>query len=213
MEEKMKVLILSAHTDDAEVGCGGSIIKFLEDGWDLLWVAFSVAEDSLPKDMPKDTLRKEFLNVLKMLNLKEKNYIIHNFKVRHLQENRQDVLEELVRIRRDFSPDLVIGPSLHDYHQDHHVVANEAVRAFKTSASLIGYELPWNHITFDTNLFVKLNEYHIRKKYELLQNYQSQFVQRRNYFSKEYIYGIAKVRGIQCNADYAEAFEVIRWII
>lgn len=213
MDEKMKVLVLSAHTDDAEVGCGGSIIKFIEDRWDLLWVAFSVAEDSLPRNMPKDTLRKEFLSVLKMLNLKEKNYIIHNFKVRHLQENRQDVLEELVRIRRDFNPDLVISPSLHDYHQDHHVVANEAIRAFKTSASLIGYELPWNHITFDTNLFVKLNERHMHKKFELLQNYQSQFAQRKTYFSKEYIYGIAKVRGIQCNADYAEAFEVIRWII
>jgi N-acetylglucosamine malate deacetylase 1 len=209
----MRMLILSPHTDDAELGCGGSIAKFIEEGHDILWVVFSIAEESLPKDLPKDTLKQEFQNVASCLGLCEKNYKIYNFRVRHLTENRQDILEDLIKIRRDFMPDIVLIPSTNDYHQDHQVVSQEAVRAFKMSSSIIGYELPWNHITFDTNMFVRLNKSHVEKKYGLLKYYKSQFLIERNYFSEEFIFGLAKVRGTQCNASYAEAFEVIRWII
>lgn len=209
----MKLLILSPHTDDAELGAGGSITKHVKENHEILWVVFSTAEESLPKNLPKDTLRKEFLKVIENLGLKEKNYRIYNFKVRRLNENRQDILEELIKIRDNFNPDLVMSPSLNDYHQDHHVIANEAIRAFKTNASIIGYELPWNHVTFDTNLFIKLNKYYIKKKFELLQNYKTQFAKGRNYFSKEYVFGLAKVRGTQCNVEYAEAFKIIRWTI
>lgn len=209
----MRILILSPHTDDAELGCGGSISKFVEEKHEILWVVFSTAEESLPKGLPKDTLKKEFLSIMKEFGLKEKNHKIFNFKVRHLHEKRQHILEELIKMRNDFNPDLVMIPSLNDYHQDHQVVANEAVRAFKMDASIIGYELPWNHITFDTNLFIKLEKHYIEKKFKLLQKYKSQSMKKRGYFSKEYVLGLAKVRGIQCNAEYAEAFEVIRWIM
>lgn len=209
----MKLLILSPHTDDAELGCGGSISKFIEGNHDILWIVFSTAEDSLPKGLPKDTLKKEFLNVAKDLELTKKNYRIFNFKVRRLHEERQTILEELSKIRSNYNPDLVIIPSLNDYHQDHQVVANEAVRAFKTNASIIGYEMPWNHINFSTNLFIRLQKHHIEKKFNLLLNYKSQLMKRRDYFSKEYVFGLAKVRGTQCNSNYAEAFEVIRWIL
>lgn len=209
----MKILILSPHTDDGELGCGGSIAKLLDEGNELLWVVFSIAEDSLPKSLSNDTLRKEFLKVTEHLGLHERNYKIYNFKVRHLQEHRQEVLEEIVKIRHNFGPDIVMIPSLKDYHQDHQVVANEAVRAFKMDASIIGYELPWNHLTFDTNMFIRLDKRYINIKYELLKYYESQFLEGRNYFSQEYVFGLARVRGTQCNAIYAEAFEVIRWMI
>ena len=209
----MRILILSPHADDAELGCGGSIVKFVEEKADLLWMVFSTAEDSMPKDLPKDTLKREFLSVVNALRLNEKNYRIYSFKVRHLHQYRQDILEELIKVRKDFCPDLVIMPSLNDYHQDHIVVANEAVRAFKTSASIIGYELPWNHVTFNTNLFIRLEKRHIEKKFDLLKNYKSQFILKRRYFSREYVFGLARVRGVQCNSEYAEAFEVVRWMI
>lgn len=209
----MKLLFLSPHTDDVELGCGGSISKFIDEHHEILWIIFSTAEDSLPKDLPKDTLKKEFLNVTKNLGLVEKNYKIFNFKVRRLHEERQVILEELNKIRSQFKPDLVVIPSLNDYHQDHQVVANEAIRAFKTNASIIGYEMPWNHITFSTNLFIRLQKHHVEKKFDILQNYQSQLIKRKDYFSKEFIFGLAKVRGTQCSAEYAEAFEVIRWIL
>ena len=209
----MKILILSPHTDDAELGCGGGIVKFVEEGHKILWVVFSTAEESLPKDLQRDTLKKEFLDGIKGLNLKEENYKIFNFKVRNLHEYRQEILEELINMREEFKPQMVIGSSLNDFHQDHQVVANEMIRAFKTTSSIICYELPWNHITFNTQLFIKLKRKHIIKKCEMLKNYKSQLTKRKTYFSEEFIYGLAKTRGVQSDSEFAEAFEVIRWMI
>jgi len=209
----MRVLVLSPHTDDAELGAGGSIIKLLEEGNEIFWIVFSTAEDSLPQNIPKDTLKKEFQDSMKTLGLDKTNYKVYNFKVRHLHRYRQEILEILVKTRNKVRPHLVIGPSLHDFHQDHQVIANEMIRAFKTTSSIISYELPWNHITFNTQLFIKLKQHHIDKKWEILQNYKSQMIERRPYFSKKFISGLAKVRGVQCNSKYAEAFEVIRWIV
>ena len=209
----MKVLVLSPHTDDAELGCGGTIIKLLEDGNEIFWIVFSTAEDSLPAGLPKDTLKREYFDVLKALGLKEDSCKVFDFKVRNLNKYRQEILEDLIKIRNEYRPDVVIGPSLNDLHQDHQVVAHEMVRAFKTTSSIICYELPWNHISFDTQCFVKLNKGQIEKKCDILKSYQSQFIMGKPYFSNEYIYGLAKARGIQCNSEYAEAFEVVRWMI
>ena len=208
----MNVLILSPHADDAELGCGGSAAKFIEDGDNLLWIVFSTAEDSLPAILPKDTLKIEFIGVANEIGLAENNYKIFNFKVRHLHESRQEILDELVNIREDFNPQLVIGPSINDYHQDHQIVANEMIRAFKTTSSIISYELPWNHVTFNTQLFIKLSEQNMSKKVTVLKNYVSQVMQNKAYFSNDVLYGLANTRGVQCNSKYAEAFEVIRWM-
>jgi|ADurb_Met_03_Slu_FD_contig_41_1278173_length_1281_multi_4_in_0_out_0_2 LmbE family N-acetylglucosaminyl deacetylase len=206
-----KILLLSPHTDDVELGCGGSVAKFIEQGHDLLWIAFSVAEDSLPAGMPKDTLAKEFEKVVQIYGLGPDQREILGFKVRHMSERRQEVLDHLVRVRSRFGPDIVVGPSIHDHHQDHQVVANEMVRAFKSSASIMCYELPWNNVRFDDQLFVTLNEEHMDKKWEALQVYRSQLAKDRSYFEREFIFGTARMHGVQCNHRYAEAFEVVRW--
>lgn len=209
----MKTLIVSPHTDDAEIGCGGTIYKLLEEENSIYWIVFSTAEASLPKNLPKDTLKREFLSVLHNYNIPKLEYEIFNYEVRNLNNYRQEILQTLVDVGNKFSPDLVIGPSLNDFHQDHQIVANEVVRAFKMSASIIAYELPWNHITFNTQLFVKLQKKHLDKKWAILQNYKTQFLVGKQYFSKEFIFGLAKTRGVQCNAMFAEAFEVIRWMM
>lgn len=208
-----KMLVLSPHTDDAELGCGGSLSKFISQGHEILWVCFSTAEESLPPDFPPNALKKEFEEVLSYLGLDKKNSLIMDYKVRKLSEVRQEVLENLVNIRKSFIPDIVIGPSLNDFHQDHGVVAQEMIRAFKTSCSILCYELPWNHVEFKTQFFVKLNETQIESKLNMLECYKTQLVAKRNYFTKEFIKGLARVRGAQINHDFAEAFEVVRWQI
>jgi LmbE family N-acetylglucosaminyl deacetylase len=206
------VLILSPHTDDAEMGCGGSIYRFIQEKKNIYWIVFSTAEDSIPKNLPINILITEFEEVMRNLNLKESNYLIKNFKVRNLMEHRQEILEILIKIKNTFHPDLVIGPSLNDFHQDHNVIANEMIRAFKTSSSIICYELPWNHIKFDTQFFITLTDEHIAKKWSLLETYKSQFVVGRHYFSEDFVRGLAFTRGAQVSEKFAEAFEVIRWI-
>lgn len=209
----MKYLLLAPHTDDIELGCGGTVLKLLEEGNEIHWVVFSTAEDSVPPGMPLDTLKKEFLSVAKSLGLSETQYEICSYPVRNFDLHRQEILEKLVSIRREIKPDVVIGPSLHDVHQDHQVIANEMVRAFKTSASILCYELPWNHTEFENQCFSKLSDKLIEKKIALLNNYSSQVSLNRSYFSAEFIKSWAKMRGIQCNTEYAESFEVVRWIL
>jgi LmbE family N-acetylglucosaminyl deacetylase len=209
----VRILILSPHTDDAELGAGGALFKFLGNGDELSWIVFSVAEESLPSSLPKDTLKKEFLDVVSSIGLRKDMYKTFDYRVRYLHRHRQKILEEMVRTNKDFSPELVIGPSLNDHHQDHQIVAGEMIRAFKKSSSIISYELPWNHIEFNTQLFVRLERTHIERKFQLLQKYHSQTMLQKPYFEKEFIFGWAKMRGVQIGSDFAEAFEVARWII
>lgn len=208
-----KILVLSPHTDDAELGCGGTIVRLIEEGCQILWLVFSTAEESLPAGFARDTLANEFKSVVQKLSLGGENYKIFKYKVRHLQESRQEILEHLVEVNNSFHPDMVIGPSLNDFHQDHIVVAHEMVRAFKTTSSIICYELPWNHVNFQTQYFVKLNEKQIERKIELLQSYKTQFAKKRSYFSSDFVRGLASTRGAQVDNKYAEAFEVVRSII
>ena len=195
-----------------ELGAGGTLCKLLEEGHEIYWNVFSTAESSLPEGMPKDTLRKEFMAVAHQAGVDESHYTIYDFKVRYLFASRQEILDELVKTRRKIQPDLVVGPSLNDHHQDHQVIANEMVRAFKNTSSIISYELPWNHVNFNMQLFYRLEKKHIEKKIKLLKNYKSQIAINRRYFANEFIKGEARTRGVQVNSDYAEAFEVIRWI-
>jgi len=207
------VLVLSPHTDDAELGCGGTIAKLIKEGKNIFWVVFSTADESLPASMEKDTLANEFKKVTKSIGLSRKNYEIYHFPVRKLSEHRQEVLEELIKFRKSFKPDLVIGPSLNDFHQDHTVVANEMIRAYKSSANIICYELPWNHIQFNTQLFIELSDEFMGTKIKMMNIYKSQFYLKRTYFSKDFVKGLARTRGSQVNVNYAEAFEVVRWRI
>jgi len=207
------ILVLSPHTDDAELGCGGTIAKFIKEGKNIFWIVFSTADESLPDNMAKDTLANEFKKVTKSVGLTRKNFEIYHFPVRKLSDHRQEVLEELVKFRKSFKPDLVIGPSLNDFHQDHTVVANEMIRAYKSSSNIICYELPWNHIQFNTQLFIQLSDEFIRTKIKMMNVYKSQFYLKRTYFNRDFIKGLARTRGSQINVNYAEAFEVVRWRI
>jgi LmbE family N-acetylglucosaminyl deacetylase len=205
-----KILVLAPHTDDGEFGCGGSVAKFIEEGKDVFYVAFSTAEDSVPEGYPKNILEIEVRQATKVLGINPNNLIIYKFQVRKLNYVRQEILEELVKIRNEIKPDLVFIPSPNDLHQDHYTVAIEGIRAFK-QISILGYELPWNNITFHTQSFIKLEERHIIKKIDALKAYRSQ--QKRFYANEEFIRSLAITRGTQISIRYAEAFEVIRWVI
>ena len=97
-------------------------------------------------------------------------------------------------LKKEIEPDLVFMPSPNDLHQDHYTVAMEGLRAFKQT-SILGYELPWNNITFNTVAFISLNEGHVAKKIEAIKQYESQ--SHKNYVREDFIRGWAKTRGVQ----------------
>jgi len=205
-----RILILAPHTDDGEFGCGGSIVKFLEEAKEVYYVAFSTVEDSVPPEMPKDILEIEVKEATKRLGISTSNLIVYKFQVRKLNYVRQEVLEELIKIKKEISPDLVFIPSPNDLHQDHYTVAMEGMRAFK-QVSILGYEIPWNNITFRTQAFIKLEKKHIERKIEAIKAYKSQ--SHRLYAASDFIWSLARTRGVQIGTEYAETFEVIRWVM
>ena len=211
MLTKFKVVyILAPHTDDGELGAGGTISKLIENGANVYYFAFSTAETSVPDGFPKDILKTEVISATARLGIKKENVIIYNYEVRKLNYARQEILEDLIKRRKILKPDLVLMPSLNDIHQDHSTIAQEGLRAFK-GTTVLGYELIWNNLTFNTTSFVKLEKKYIQAKCNALKEYKSQG--KRDYMSEEFIFALAKTRGLQIGSEYAESFEVIRWVM
>jgi LmbE family N-acetylglucosaminyl deacetylase len=204
------IMVLAPHTDDGELGRGGSIARKIAEGYNVIYVAFSICSRSLPAGWDPLTLDKEVRIATQVLGLPPENLILYDFDVRRFKEFRQDILEELIKLKSIYNPSLVFVPSPTDIHQDHQVISEEGLRAFKNT-SLIGYELPWNNVSFNTRCFIKLEEEHLSKKIEALKAYKSQ--SQRTYLNETFIRSLAITRGVQISTKYAEAFEVIRWII
>lgn len=204
------ILVLAPHTDDGELGCGGTIAKCIENGKNVFYVAFSTARQSLPSGLPDDTLKVEVRRATELLGIPEDHIFIFDYEVRKLNYSRQDILEDLVKIRNSLDIDLVLMPTIGDIHQDHSTVAGEGLRAFKNK-SILGYELIWNNVSINTQCFVTLDRKHVTRKVEALREYKSQ--SGKPYMSEEFVFSLARSRGVQIGADFAECYEVIRWIL
>jgi len=205
-----KILILAPHTDDGEFGCGGSISKWVGEGKEVYYAAFSSAKKSVPPGMPQNILEQEVREATQALDVPTGNLILYDYPVREFPTYRQEILEDMVGLGNKLNPELVLLPSTNDTHQDHQTISQEGFRAFKTT-SMIGYEMPYNNLNFSTNLFVVLKEEQVSKKIEALKCYQSQAS--KIYATPDFIMSLASVRGTQIGVKYAEAFEVIRWVM
>ena len=203
------VLVLAPHTDDGELGAGGTIARFIREGADIDYVAFSSCEESVPTGFDKDVLRREVIAATAQLGILNENVRVLNYKVRNFPAVRQEILEDLIEIRRSKKYDLVLIPSTTDIHQDHKTISEEGLRAFK-NYNLWGYELNWNQLTSDSTCFVRLELKDILAKIESIKMYESQYG--RGYCNDDYLMSLAKVRGAQIGGIYAECFELIRCV-
>ncbi len=205
-----RILVLAPHIDDGEFGAGGSIARYVRQGHEVFYAAFSVCEQSVPDGLSKDILERELAAAMRVLGIPDERVRVYRYQVRYFPTHRQEILEDLIRLRADVRPELVLVPSVHDIHQDHGTLANEAIRAFK-NVSMLGYEMPWNNLSFETASFVLLDEADVARKIEALSCYESQ--RHRPYASADFLRSLARTRGTQIGATFAEAFQVIRWVI
>ncbi len=194
-----RVLVLSPHTDDAELGAGGTIAKLTTKNITVHMIAFSWCDEEANKKAVKNAV-----NVLSIERLE----LLH-FKRRIFPKQRQEILQVLYDYNQEHKPDLVLTPTTTDLHQDHSTVTQEAMRAFKSS-TILGYEMPWNNIQITTNSFIPLEEKHVKQKINALKKYDTQLD--KYYFDEEYFRSILRMRGTQIQTKYAEAFEVIKYV-
>jgi LmbE family N-acetylglucosaminyl deacetylase len=198
----MKVMAISPHTDDIELGCGATIAKLINEGEDVFVWTFSTGAPATGSN------RAEFEEAMRRLGVKK--HYLENFETRKFLNYRQEILDRMIMRGRIFNPDLVIVPSRANIHQDHVVIAEEAERAFREK-SLMGYEMPWGDVRAFTNLcYIRVDAQHINIKIHALDAYKTQAARR--YMKPEIIASLAMLRGMQVGADYAEALEVMRWI-
>ena len=195
---KKKALVLSPHTDDAELGCGGTIAKMVEEGWGVHIIYFSAVAERYPNLVEEAAKSSNIMGV---------THEILDFYTRFFPRDRQDILQALYDHSKSIQYDVVFTPTTTDIHQDHGVVTEEAKRAFR-NCTLLGYELSWNNLSVSLNCFIPLKERHIKKKLLALDCYDSQ--KHNPYFNEKFFRSVVKMRGIQLASDFAEGFETIK---
>lgn len=201
----MKILVIAPHADDAEFGAGGTISLAVEEGHSVIVKVMCLAEKVTGDNRRWD----EGNNSLNYLGVKDVEYCFSPEWHREFNRYRQKILDMFISWNELHKPDMVVIPQSGDIHQDHKVVYEEGIRAFRES-TLLGYDMPSCNFVCNGRYFVQLGKMHIDNKFRALQFYES--VRNRPYMQEEYIYGLAKIRGVQCGCQYAEAFEAIRVI-
>lgn len=200
-------LLLSAHTDDCEIGMGATISRLVLAGYNVRWITFCNAWQSLPEGFDKNTLIEEQKGAATSLGVPEENVRVMNIPVRRFPEFRQTILDELIKESKAFPPELVFCPSQQDIHQDHLTLAQEAERAFK-GKTILGYILPWNTTRPIVNCHVEVSENDCLEKEAALKCYKSQAS--RQYFQSDAVRAMLRFNGLAAGFDLAESFEVIR---
>jgi len=156
-----------------------------------------------------DVLRAEIPVAIQALGMQASNLKVFQHRVRYFPRDRQEILEEMIRLRAEIKPCTVLVPSSFDTHQDHEVISQEGFRAFKRS-TILGYEIPWNNRRIDLNFFHGVSEAHVRAEVAAIAAYKSQVFRAPNF--EDLIRSLAIQRGSQAGLSFAEAFEVIRCV-
>lgn len=191
----MRYLFLSAHTDDCELSCGGTMAKLASEGHRI--------ECRPLTDCDNPTLYDEGLQASNILG--NAFLVAVGFDYRKFYKTRFKLANYLYGLKDDY--DFVFTHSTSCRHTDHRTVAEESKRIF--NSCLITYIQPWNG-HHEENYFVELSEEHLEKKIQALSCYKSQ--SHRSYMNAEFIRAQAVYNGIKCGKKYAEAFRIERLI-
>ena len=196
-----RILCLGAHSDDIEIGCGGTILKLLEQFQDIevYWVVFSATNQRKEEAIAS---ANSFLE-----SAHSKTIVIQEFRERFFPYIGLEIKEFFDQLSKEFSPDLILTHYRNDLHQDHRLISELTWNAFRNHM-ILEYEIPkYDGDLGNPNFFVHLEKsLYQRKVSYLMKHFQTQF--NRQWFDEETFSSILRLRGIESNATdkYAEAF-------
>jgi LmbE family N-acetylglucosaminyl deacetylase len=201
----LSVLALGAHPDDLEIAAGGLLLDLAarHPGLHVRYVLFSGTPE---RQLEAQAAARAFTSgaelQLELYNLPDGRFPAAWTEVK-------DILEGLARSPR---PDIILAPSAGDAHQDHRTVGELVPTAFRDQLCL-AYEIPkWDGDLPRPNVYFALTPEIAERKAELLDKcYPSQ--QSRDWWSAETFLALAKLRGVECRARYAEAFTCSKMVI
>jgi LmbE family N-acetylglucosaminyl deacetylase len=196
----LRVLCLGAHSDDIEIGCGGTIRRLLaERRCEVTWVVLSAAGVRAAEARRGAALFLE--------GAVRSRVILKRFRDGFFPAQFAAIKDELEKLKRLPTPDVVFCPTRGDAHQDHRLVAELVWNTFRDHL-VLEYEIPKYDGDLGTpGLFVSLSEKTCRAKIALLHKaFRSQ--SGRQWFREDTFWSLLRLRGIECNSKtgFAEAF-------
>ncbi|MGH7146319.1 MAG: PIG-L deacetylase family protein [Nitrospiraceae bacterium] len=203
-----RILCLGAHPDDIEIGCGGTVLKWLGDGDDVevRWVVFSASEE---RKLEATNSAQAFLR-----DAGRKQIVIQSFRDGFLPYHGSAVKEYFEELKGEFSPDLILTHYREDLHQDHRLISELTWNTFRDHW-ILEYEVPKYDGDFGSpNVFVHLDEDLCRQKIDyILSFFQTQ--KNKRWFSRDLFLSVLRLRGMESNAPstYAEAFYVRKLVL
>jgi LmbE family N-acetylglucosaminyl deacetylase len=196
-----KVLCLGAHSDDIEIGCGGTILRLVENYPNIVfyWVVFS---SYLQREKEAYHSANKFLE-----QVQEKNIVIKQFQDGFFPFIGIEIKQSFEQLKQDYHPDLIFTHSRHDLHQDHRLISDFTWNTFRNHL-ILEYEIPkYDGDLGNPNFFVHLDEETCQDKIKnIIDSFPSQ--KGKQWFTEETFLSILRLRGIESNAPnkYAEAF-------
>ncbi len=196
-----KILCLGAHCDDIEIGCGGTILRLIEEVPDaqFRWVVLSGDEKRKKEAVESANI---FLEKVKI-----KTITVEDFKESYFPFVGIEIKDYFERLGQEFSPDIIFTHYKSDAHQDHRFISLLTWNTFRNNL-ILEYEIPkYDGDLGNPNLYVDLNKRHLEKKIgHILNLFCSQ--RQKQWFDEETFKSILRIRGIEINSPtrYAEAF-------
>src|SRR5271157_4918730 len=198
---ELKILCLGSHSDDIEIGCGGTILRLAGQypGCEFHWVVFSASGVRATEAQRAAEL---FTGATGL-----KSPLLKTFPDGFMPFVGGDIKAVFEELKGAVSPDLIFTHSRKDAHQDHRLIAELTWNTFRNHL-ILEYEIPkYDGDLGQPNLFVPLEMEICQKKVRYIMDaFQSQHHKR--WFQPETFLSLMRLRGMECNAasGYAEAF-------
>lgn len=197
-----RILFLGAHPDDIELGAG-ALIHNIRGQSEILCATLS---DNQKNPMLKNVV-EEHRASMAVLGISEESDLIETFETRKFPDMRQEVLEYLLKLRREFKPEIIFCHSQNDIHQDHNVVTQEALRAYR-GLTLLGFDVVRSSYNFFPHFLVEVSEEDVDKKIEALAQYKT--YHDKYYFDPTLLRATMIRHGTLAERDFAEGFDILR---
>lgn len=199
-----RLCFIGAHPDDIELGCG-ALIAHVAQQTEVLCVTLS---DNQMNPALK-TIVEEHRNSMKALGVPDSNVIVGSFETRRFPYSRQEILEYMIDLNRNFRPEIVFVHTKADIHQDHATVTEEALRAFR-GTTVLGFDVLRSSYGFFPNFLVEVNQNDVDAKLNALAEYKT--YQNKYYFNPEITRSTLIRHGALAERPYAEGFDILRVI-
>ncbi len=197
----MKVIFLGAHSDDIEIGCGGTVLRLIQEYPDIqvTWVVFSALGE---RGREARNSADEYLQAVH-----DKKVIVHEFQDGYFPYRGAEIKDIFEQLKQTITPDLIFTHTRNDLHQDHRLLCELTWNTWRDHM-VLEYEIPkYDGDLGSPNFFVQLDESLCKQKISALVRY-FQTQGNKHWFTPETFQAILRIRGVECKSTggYAEAF-------